>query len=257
MVHHVPMVDARTSSRSARLAVWLAFAISVAGTSALLASGLGNRFALWGLRVTFGLLAAGAWAGAAGALLCVAAIALAWRIGMRRAIPALVLGVAAGAVSFGVPWTMQRDAQRLPPIHDISTDTADPPQFVALAALRRASPNGAAYAGGALAEAQQKAYPDILPLAIGAHPAAAYRRCLEAARALGWQIVLADPKALRIEATARTPFFGFKDDIVIRVTPLGAASRVDIRSASRVGESDLGVNARRIRAFYREMARKG
>ncbi len=257
MVHHWPMVDSRNSPRSARLAVWLAFAIAVAGASALLASGLGNRLGVWGLHVTFGLLAAGAWAGAAGALLCVAAIALAWRIGMRRAIPALVLGVAAGAVSFGVPWAMQRDAQRVPPIHDISTDTVNPPQFVALAALRRVSPDGAAYPGAAAAEAQRKAYPDILPLALGAHPAAAYRRCLEAARALGWQIALADPQALRIEATDTTRFFGFKDDIVIRVTPLGAASRVDIRSASRAGQSDLGVNARRIRAFYREMARKG
>jgi len=250
------MMDAGNSPRSARFAVWLAFAIAAAGVAALLASALGNRFALWGLHVTFGLLAAGAWAGAAGALLCVAAIVLAWRSGMRRAIPALVLGIAAGVAAFGVHWTMQRDAQRVPVLHDISTDTADPPQFVALAAPRRDSPNGAAYPGAA-AEAQRKAYPDILPLAVGAHPAAAYQRCLEAARALGWQIALADPKAMRIEATDTTPFFGFKDDIVIRITPLGAASRVDIRSASRVGRGDLGANARRIRAFYREMARKG
>jgi uncharacterized protein (DUF1499 family) len=69
--------------------------------------------------------------------------------------------------------------------------------------------------------------------------------------------VLADPKALRIEATDTTRFFGFKDDIVVRVTPLQAASRVDVRSASRVGTSDLGMNAKRIRAFYREMARTG
>jgi uncharacterized protein (DUF1499 family) len=257
MVHYWPMADSRKRPRGARIAVWLALAIALAGAAALLASGLGNRFGLWSLHVTFVLLAAGAWIGAVGALLCVAAIALAWRIGMRRAIPLLVLGAAAGAVSFGVPWTMQREAQRVPPIHDISTDTVNPPQFVALAPVRRASPNGLAYPGGAEAAAQRKAYRDILPLAVGARPAAAYQRCLEAARSLGWQIVFADPKAMRIEATDTTPFFGFKDDIVIRVTPLGAASRVDIRSASRVGRSDLGVNARRIRTFYREMARKG
>lgn len=73
---------------------------------------------------------------------------------------------------------------------------------------------------------------------------------------LGWEIAAADPKTLRIEATDRTLFFGFSDDIVIRITPLGRASRVDVRSASRVGRSDLGANARRIRAFFRQLARQ-
>ena len=257
MVHHVPMVDARNNPRSAGAAVWLAFAVAMAGAAAMLAAGLGSRFGLWDFDFTFALLRTAGWIGAAGGVLCLAAVPLAWRFDQRRALAALLVGVVAGTLSFGVPWTIQRAANSTPPIHDISTDTADPPQFVALAAVRRTSPNGAAYPGASAAEAQRKAYPDILPLAIAAHPAAAYQRCLEAARSLGWRIALADPRALRIEATDRTRFFGLKSDIVIRVTPLGAASRVDIRSASRVGESDLGVNARRIRAFYREMARKG
>ena len=251
------MVDREDRARSARIFVWVAFAVAMLGAAAMLASGLGNRFGLWDYRFAFALLGVAAWTGAAGALACIVASALAWRANQRRALAALLVGVVAGTVSFGVPWTMERAARSAPPIHDISTDTVHPPEFEALAAVRRASPNGVDYAGGAVAEAQHKAYPDILPLAVGAHPPAAYRRCLEAARALGWQIVLADPKALRIEATDTTRFFGFKDDIVIRVTPLDAASRIDIRSASRVGRSDLGTNAKRIRAFYREMARKG
>jgi len=251
------MVDPNNNQRSIRAVVWLAFGVAMLGAAAMLASGLGNRFGLWDYRFAFALLRVAAWTGAAGALLCLAATVLAWRTNQRRALAALLVGVVAGTVSFGVPWTMGRAARSVPPIHDISTDTVHPPEFVALATVRRASPNGADYPGGAVAEAQRKAYPDILPLALGAHPAAAYRRCLEAARSLGWQIVLADPKAMRVEATDTTRFFGFKDDIVIRVTPLDAASRIDIRSASRVGRSDLGVNAKRIRAFYREMARKG
>jgi len=257
MVHHVPMVDATNSPRSARLAVWLAFAAAMAGAAAMLVSGLGSRLGLLDYGSAFALLRAAGWIGAVGAVLCLAALPLASRLGERRALVALLIGVAAGALSFGVPWSMQRAASGAPALYDISTDTTDPPQFVALAAVRRASPNGATYPGAAAAEAQRKGYPDILPLAVAAHPAAAYQRCLEAARALGWQIALADPKAMRIEATDTTPFFGFRDDIVIRITPLGAASRVDIRSASRVGRGDLGANARRIRAFYREMARKG
>ncbi len=251
------MLDLKNNPRSARAAVWLAFGVALLGAAAMLASGLGNRFGLWDYRFTFSLLRVAAWTGAAGALLCLAAAVLAWRANQRRALAALLVGVLAGTVSFGVPWTMQRAAHSVPPIHDITTDMGHPPDFVALAAVRRASPNGADYAGGAVAEAQREAYPDILPLAVGAHPPAAYQRCLQAARALGWHVVLADPKALRIEATDTTRFFGFKDDIVIRVTPLEGASRVDIRSASRVGGSDLGMNAKRIRVFYREMARKG
>jgi uncharacterized protein (DUF1499 family) len=235
----------------------LAFGLAVLASLAALAAGLGHRFGLWDYRIGFLVLRGAAWAGLAGALGCLAAAAWALR---RRALGALLgalLGVAAGGAAFGLPWAMIQRAQAAPPIHDITTDTRDPPLFVALAAARRAAPNGIAYGGAAVAAEQRRAYPDILPLALGAHPPAAFERCLEAARGLGWKIAAANPAALRIEATATTPFFGFKDDIVIRITPLEAASRVDIRSASREGRGDLGTNARRIRAFYREMARRG
>ena len=88
-------------------------------------------------------------------------------------------------------------ARGAPPIHDITSDTVHPPQFVALAAARRDSPNGLAYGGAAVAEMQRRAYPDILPLALGVRPEAAFQRCLDAARGLGWKIVSADPAALR------------------------------------------------------------
>ena len=86
-------------------------------------------------------------------------------------------------------------------------------------------------------------------------PDRALARAEAAARALGWKIVAAAPGQGRLEATATTRWFGFKDDVVVRVTPASGGSRVDIRSVSRVGKSDLGVNARRIRAFLAALRR--
>ena len=222
-----------------------------------LGAGLGNRFGLWTYGTGFRILSAAAAVGAMGALASLAAGFWSWRVRAYRALAASLLGVAAGALVLGVPVTEIYQAKSVPPIHDISTDTGHPPQFVALLAAREASPNGAAYGGAALAEAQHRAYPDIRPLDYPARPPVAFERSLAAARKLGWTIAAADARALRIEATATTFFFGFKDDVVVRITPLGSGSRIDVRSASRVGVSDLGANARRIRAFFRELARQG
>ena len=235
----------------------LAFALAALAAAVALASGLGHRFGLWGFAFGFALLRAAAWTGLLGAL--ASAVGAVWAVRARSlgALLATLLGLGLGAAAFGVPWATISQARGAPPIHDITTDTVHPPRFVALAEVRRASPNGLAYGGPAVARLQHRAYPDIVPLAVGLHPEDAFQRCLDAARGLGWKIVSADPAALRIEATDTTPFFGFKDDIVIRITPLGKASRVDVRSASREGRGDLGTNARRIRAFMREMARRG
>lgn len=241
-----------------RRALFFAFTAStfalLAGAAAL-ASGLGHRFGFWDYRFAFTLLRYAAWTGAAGALLSLGALVWTSVLRLRAAAFSAAAGVVAGALAFGVPSMALQEARRVPPIHDISTDTANPPAFVALLAARRAAPNGADYAGEALAEQQRKGYPDIAPLAVAAPPAVAFERALAAARALGWTIISAEPSALRIEATDMTPFFGFKDDVVIRITPAGEASRVDVRSMSRVGRSDLGANARRIRAFSRELAK--
>src|SRR3970282_457381 len=99
-----------------------------------------------------------------------------------------------------------------------------------------------ALATPAFAEQQRKAYPDIQPLELAEDPAAAYSRALAAAGAVGWEIGGKDPAAGRIEAVATTAWFGFKDDVLVRVTPAARGSRVDIRSHSRVGRSDIGTN---------------
>ena len=141
----------------------------------------------------------------------------------------------------------------VPPIHDISTDLSEPPVFVAIRAQRtpahnsldRTSPEN-------LAELQLAAYPDIQPILLDRHPGSAFEDAVTAAQSLGWEIVSVAVEEGRIEATATTTLMGFKDDIVIRVRDENGAALVDVRSASRVGESDLGANAARIRAFREE-----
>ena len=135
-------------------------------------------------------------------------------------------------------------------IHDITTDTDHPPQFVALLPVRQKSPNGPEYGGEKIAREQRAAYPDIQPVLLPEPPARAFERVLAAARSRGWEIVAAVPAEGRIEATDTTRWFRFKDDIVIRVTPDVSGSRIDVRSKSRLGRSDLGTNARRIRNFF-------
>jgi uncharacterized protein (DUF1499 family) len=169
-----------------------------------------------------------------------------------RRIPLLaVAGVVAGSLVFAIPWSYQ--ARGAPPIHDITTDTANPPRFVDVLPLRKSAPNRVDYEGAAVAAQQHKAYPDIAPARLSLTPSAALERALAVAKSLGWEIVAAVPAERRIEATDTTRFMGFKDDIVIRVTPDGAGSRVDVRSVSRVGRGDFGANATRVRAFLKRL----
>jgi uncharacterized protein (DUF1499 family) len=143
------------------------------------------------------------------------------------------------------------------PIHDITTDTEDPPPFVALYPLRQTTFNGPGYGGEKVASIQKSAYPDIQPLDLADDAARAFERALHAARGMGWRIVAVAPEEGRIEATATTPLLRFKDDVVIRVTSRGNGSRIDMRSKSRLGKSDLGANAKRIRAYFRALSAGG
>jgi uncharacterized protein (DUF1499 family) len=198
---------------------------------------------LWTFRFGFLLMRYAVYAGMAGCALALVALVAGSRRGLAAL--ALVLGLAAALP----PWQMQRSARSLPPIHDISTDTDDPPPFVAVAPLRRDASNPVAYGGPEIAAEQKKAYPDLKPAVVSMPPAQAFDRALAAAKAQGWEMVAAEPAEGRIEATDTTRWFGFKDDVVVRVRPQGSGSRVDVRSVSRVGRGDVGTNARRIRAF--------
>jgi len=228
-----------------------AILISLLAAVLLLVAGPGTRLDLWTFRTGFQVMRWAALLGLAGAALAIAML-IAPRT--RRAGPVpLLLALAIGLGVAFVPWNGMRQARALPPIHDISTDTARPPEFVAILPLRAEAPNPASYGGAEVAQAQIAAYPDVRTLRTAARPSDAFDRALQAARAMGWQVVAADPATGRIEATDTTFWFGFKDDVVVRVEADGNGSRVDVRSVSRVGASDVGTNARRIRAYLREL----
>ena len=151
-------------------------------------------------------------------------------------------------VLIGILFLGMRGA-KVPPIHDITTDPANPPVFITATNLRAAGDNSVHYAGERLAQQQRQAYEDIRPLSTPLPPARAYDRALVTARQLGWTIVNKSQEQGVIEALEQSLLFGFIDDIAIRITPVDDGSRIDLRSASRVGVSDLGVNAKRIRNF--------
>ncbi|MDB4879063.1 MAG: hypothetical protein JWL60_509 [Gemmatimonadetes bacterium] len=217
----------------------------------LAASGTGYRQELWTLKTAFTLLRWGAYLGVAAGALALAGMFIARPIG-RATVPFAAAFLMA-LLAAGLPWSWKQKAGRVPPIHDITTDTQDPPAFVDVLPLRATAKNPAAYGGDSIATKQRAGYPDIAPLRLAVPPARAFAAAREAATGMGWTMVAADSVAGRVEATATTRWFGFRDDVVIRVRPEGAGSRVDVRSVSRVGGSDVGANAERIREFARRL----
>lgn len=137
----------------------------------------------------------------------------------------------------------------LPRIHDITTDTGNPPQFHAVLPLRGEESNSLDYAGEEIAQQQNRAYPYIQPINTSLDSSQAFQTALYIAGELGWELVAQDSSAGRIEAVDTTFLWGFKDDVVIRVQATEDGSRIDLRSVSRVGLSDLGANAERIKRF--------
>lgn len=235
-----------------RLAVAAAVLAAAVAVLALLSS-FGTRWGWWDFRTGFEILRWAAYGGIAVAALSLVALyrtrPAAGRRGLAAALIALVLSVA----TFGVPWWVQRMGRDLPPIHDITTAPENPPQFDAVVPLRADAPNPTEYGGPEVAAQQREAYPEIEPLHLDIPPDRAFPHALDAAREMGWEIVAADSASGRIEATATTFWFGFEDDVVIRLTPDDGGTRVDVRSVSRVGRGDLGVNARRVQEYLEDV----
>ncbi|HEY7241799.1 MAG TPA: DUF1499 domain-containing protein [Burkholderiales bacterium] len=201
----------------------LGLGLAVLALAVLGASGPAVRSGLVSYTVGILMLPAAGLLGLAGAVF--GAIALFRRTGVARSLFALVLGVSVAAI----PAAAYVRARSVPPINDISTDPSES------------------------SAAQRAAYPDLQPLHLAEAPGIAFARAKDAAERAGWQIVRADPSAGRIEAVATTLWFGFKDDVIVRIAAEADGSRVDVRSKSRVGRSDLGTNAQRIRAYQRRL----
>lgn len=217
----------------------------------LLIAGPGARMGWWDFRSGFTMMRWALYLGAEAGVLGI--ILLLIPAGRRSGVAPLLAAVLVGFGVAAVPYLQVQKARSVPPIHDITTDTADPPEFVAIAPLRADAPNPVAYPGEETAAQQREAYPGIGTLQVDAWPAIAFEHALETARMKGWEIVAASEEEGRIEATATTFWFGFKDDVVIRIRGDNGGSAVDVRSKSRVGRSDVGANAARIEAYLEDL----
>jgi hypothetical protein len=244
----------RPSGSPALLLPLIAASCSVISILLLLSSGFGTRLGLWQFRTGFSLLKFSAYCGLGCALLSLVSGVICAR---KRRLGLVLVSLAAflcGIVVFGLPYSWKLKAQSFPRIHDISTDLDNPPKFVAIVPLHGGSVE---YGGAAVAAQQLSGYPDLRTLVLPVPKELAFKLALETARDMGWQIVAEVPDEGRIEATDTTFWFGFKDDVVIRIFPAGDRSLLDLRSVSRVGVSDVGTNAKRIRTFLAKISSRG
>jgi uncharacterized protein (DUF1499 family) len=236
-----------------RAAVWsrrtAVFALVTAGVVAVARFAnvdAGAALTVFGAALTLAFLAL-LLAGAAGVVI--------WRTGRRGAAQAGV-GCILSLGLLAYPTYLTAIAQPLPMIADVTTDFSSPPAFMISAKAREArlgqAPPNWNPADGDL---QKEAYPEVQPIVVDLEPVEAYQLALRVAKDLGWRIVDSNPPNLRvdgvaqIEAIARSPLFGFADDIAVRVRPLASQTRIDLRSVSRVGRHDFGANDRHYRRF--------
>lgn len=238
----------RSSRKYSTLAVFGCFLALAAGAAGA-AAGLLYRWELLALGDAFQLLRWAAYGGLGAAAMSAMGLIRARPGVPRRGFLVALAGLCLGVAVFWVPYSQQQTARQVPPIHDISTDTQNPPEFQAVVPLRPQGANSLAYGGEALARQQREAYPDVRPATFEVPPEDVFDAALAVAREMGWTIVDDDAGDGRIEAVATTLWFGFKDDVVVRIAAVPEGSRVDLRSVSRVGVSDVGKNAARIRAF--------
>jgi len=220
--------------------------ISALAAAALLLSGPGTRAGWWDFKTGLMLFAGAFIIGVLGLLIS----GIAW----LRTRPNAVAAAAAivGLLIALLPLVQIVAARGKPPIHDVSTDVADPPRFSAVLPLRAGFPNKVSDSvDEATARAQRTAYPDLTTLDVPLAPDAAFTKAVDAAKTMQWEIVSLRPADGIIEATATTAWFGFHDDVVVRIRPAGSHSRIDVRSVSRVGRGDAGKNADRIRHYLK------
>ncbi len=221
----------------------------VIGAILLPLGALGTKFGIWPFTGGFLLLAGGTILATVAVLGGVVALIIANRNGLVGERPAIYMGMVVGALVLAFMGMQYNRASSVPPIHNISTDVSDPPAFDKIVALRGEA-NPLEYDAAKLAEPQQAANPWVKSLESPAQPDAAFAAAVAALDGMGLEVVNQDPASGRIEATDTTFWFGFKDDVVVRIRPNGAGSTIDARSVSRVGQSDLGLNAQRIGRLF-------
>jgi uncharacterized protein (DUF1499 family) len=236
-----------------------ALALSGTACGVLLLAPLGYRlewwpygFGLYRLMPLSGLLALVAIG------IAVATLLLSWSRLKARGVALLLVALAVSVALVFVPAQYAWRRNTVPAIHDISTDTDDPPQFSAVLPARAAEhARSVDDRRPQLAEMQKAAYPDLAPIMTALPLQRAFAEALTVAKSMpGWILVAANADAGRIEASEQSRWFRFTDDVVIRVVGDEAGTRIDMRSTSRQGSSDYGVNSKRIRAYMTALRRR-
>lgn len=232
------------------------FTLSVLSFFVFFMSGFGYNWDIWGLGAAFQLFKWGTAGGLAGLLVSLIGAGKAnfslTTVSASMSWISMILAVA--VVGTSIYFIIR--ARTVPPIHDITTNFTNPPQFEVLKDKREKAPNEVEYPAGKTAELQKEHYPQIGPLWLDIDRQKAFRAAVESARVMpNWEIHSVDSTAGQIEATHTIMWFGFKDDVIIRIQndTTREQVRVDMRSASRIGKSDLGVNARRIKRYMQAL----
>ncbi len=220
----------------------------------LLAGPLGYKFGLVGLMPSLVSLLVALLGAVIVFLVGLALIVVAQKNGQGADRTMLAVAIVVSLIPMVAMGPQIAKAQSVPPIHDITTDTEQVPQFDVIVQQRVGAPNSLVYGSEQLpreelAALQLKAYPGVQPRTVQMNVADAAARAEQVLAAMGLEVVNVDAQAGLVEATATTFWFGFKDDMVVRLTAADAETRIDVRSVSRVGQSDVGANAARIEKF--------
>ncbi|MGD8831885.1 MAG: DUF1499 domain-containing protein [Pseudomonadales bacterium] len=220
---------------------------SVVALVLLLLGPIGTRLGIWDFQIGLLLLIpAGVLLAAIGLLVALVGVFVSRKRGFSGDPPLLFTSIiVCGAILVTMGIQFQKGTS-VPMIHNISTDISDPPRFNAVVALRGPNANPLEYDAETIGPQQQSAYPGVKTLVVSSPPGDTLARVVEALEEMGLDIVAVDEPGGIVEATDTTFWFGFKDDMVVRVRPVEGGSEVDVRSVSRVGQSDLGKNAARI-----------
>lgn len=254
----------------------LALVVSLLVPVYFAAAALGSKFGLWHWRFGLGTLIVdwGPRVLIASLVLGVVALAAALTARPRRAAVAAVVAVVIPALGLAYGYQVRSRSEKIPPIHDVTTNAEDPPQYSRrVMALRNAadanpvhppmtplgsieayqSPRFEDRSSRTVAELAGEAYPQLRTLVVRADPPELFAALTREARERGWKIHTNDPAGGSFEATAETFWFGFKDDVAVRVQPgrVPGTLLVDARSTSRVGLSDLGTNAARLTDYLK------
>jgi len=226
--------------------VLLGFALSVVVIITIAISILGYRFGWWRHPEAFSIFE---WATYAAIIALIASGYGAFKARLQGRHRGLLLGMTGIALSLPVITAtvlFEYSAKVYPGINDISTDTQDPPSFWDV-------PNPMEYPGQVAADLQQAAYPDLSPLPLPVSPEQAFEQALIVITDKGWEVIAKVPNDGRIEAIDTSLLFGFKDEVVVRITPSNDGAIVDVRSRSRIGRIDRGANAKRIRDYLKSL----